>query len=70
VRGQHWEVNRGDPTCVARGFFTDVRVVSDVANQETGRRDDGDDHTRHMTPPCAVPDEIPAHRNEDGANQI
>ena len=68
MRSQYREVNGGDPSRVSRRFFADVHVISDVANQETGRRNHGYDHARHMTPPRAMPDEVPAHRNENSAH--
>jgi len=61
MRSQYRKVNGGNPSRVSRRFFADVHVISDVANQEKGRRNHGCDHARHMTPPRAMPDEVPAH---------
>lgn len=35
VRSEHREVKRGNPAGVSGRFFTDLRVVSDITNQET-----------------------------------
>ena len=45
-------------------------MISDVANQKTDRRSEGEDHAHHVTTPGAAPDEVPTRRNEDGAHQI
>jgi hypothetical protein len=61
VRSQYRKVNSGEPPCVSRGFFADIRVINDVARQETDRGSDGGDHARHMPAPRATPNEVPAH---------
>ncbi len=70
MRSQYREVNGGDPSGISRRFFADVHVISDVANQETGRRNHCRDHARHMAAPCAMPDEVPAHGDKNRADQI
>ena len=70
VRGQHREVNRGEPASVSRRFLANLRMISDVAHQKTDRRRQGCDHAHHVTTPRAAPDEIPAHGNEAGAHEI
>ena len=45
-------------------------MISDVADQKAERGGQGRDHAYHMTTPRAAPDEVPAHRNEDGTHQI
>ena len=47
-----------------------MRMVSDVTGQKKGRRNHRSDHAGHVAAPRAVPDQIPTHRDEDGADQI
>ena len=70
MRREYWKVNRRKPTGVSGGFLANASMVSDVAGQKENRGDQGRDHAYHMTAPSAAPDEVPAHRNEDGAQQI
>ena len=67
---EHWEVNGRDQPSVSGRFFTHLRMIDDIANQEADRRDQGYDHAHHVCPPCAAPDEVPTHRDEDGAHQV
>jgi len=70
VGDQKRKVNPCDQAGVARGFFAGLRVINDVADEETGRRHEGCDHARDVTLPDIPPDPKPAHRNENGADRI
>src|SRR6266513_1399580 len=72
VRNQHREINwTYDPLRCERGrFLTHMRMVNDVTGQKKCGRNYGSDHTGHVTPPRTVPDQIPTHRDEDGADKI
>jgi len=70
VRGQDWKVNPRDPAGVSGRFLAHARVISDVANQKTDRREKGCDHAHHMTAPGVTPDEVPTGRNENGAHEV
>src|SRR5262249_49203878 len=70
VRGQDRKVNAREPAGISGGFLAYARMISDVANQEKDRRNDGYDHARHVTTPGAAPDEVPAGRNKNGAHEI
>ena len=45
-------------------------MISDVANQEKDRRENGYDHAHHVTAPRAAPDEVPTRGNKNGAHEI
>ena len=45
-------------------------MVNDVADQKANRGDQGRDHAYHMAAPSAASDQEPAHRNEDGTQEI
>lgn len=47
-----------------------MRMISNVPDEKTDRREDGCDHAHHVPAPLAAPDEIPPHGNEDGAHEI
>ena len=70
MRRQKWEINDRDPSGVAGRFFTDLRVIDNVADQKTGRGNEGDDHAGHMALPDVAPDPKPTQADEDGADQI
>ncbi len=70
MRSEHGKVNRSEPAGVSGRFLADAGMISDVANQKAERGDQGRDHAYHVTAPRAAPDEVPAHRNEDGTHQI
>ena len=70
MRGQDWKVNRGDPAGVSGRFLADARMISDVTNQKTDRRQEGYDHAHHVTAPRAAPDEEPTGGNKNGAHEI
>ena len=70
MRRQKWEINGRDQSGVSGRFFTDVRVINNVADQKTGRRNEGRDHAGNMALPDIAPDPEPAHADEDGADQI
>ena len=70
VRGQDGKVDFRDPAGVSRRFLANARMISDVANQETDRGNEGYDHAHHVTAPSAAPDEIPPGGNKNGAHEI
>lgn len=45
-------------------------MISDVANQETDRREEGYNHAHHVTAPRAATDEVPTRRNKNGAHEV
>ena len=70
VRGQERKVNPREPASVTGRFLANAGMISDVANQKTDRRDQGDDHAHHVTAPRSVSDEVPTDGNKDGAHEI
>ena len=70
MRGKDGKVNPRDPAGVSRRFFANARMISDVANQKTDRREKGCDHAYHVTAPRAPPDEVPTGGNKNGAHEI
>ena len=70
MRGQDRKVNPREPAGVSGRFLANARMISDVANQKTDRRDEGYDHADHVTAPRAAPDEIPTRRNKNRAHEI
>ena len=70
VRSEHGKVNRGDPAGVSGRFLANARMISDVANQKTDRREEGYNHAHHVTAPGAAPDEVPTRGNKNGAHEI
>ena len=70
MRGQDRKVNPRDPAGVSGRFLAHARMISDVANQKTDRREESCDHAYHVTAPGAAPDEVPPHRNKNGAHEI
>src|SRR5262249_4168656 len=45
-------------------------MINDVADQKTGRSNEGDDHARHVALPNISADPKPAHRNENRADRV
>jgi hypothetical protein len=70
VRRQHRKINRCQPPAKAGRFFADVDVISDVADKEKGGGNDRRDHADDVALPKIPPDEIPAGRDENGADKI
>ena len=70
VRGEDRKVNRRDPAGVSGRFLANARMISDVADQKKNRREEGCDHTRHVTAPRAAPDEVPTCGNKNRAHEI
>ena len=70
MRREYRKVNRSKPAGVSRRFLANADMISDVADQKADRGDQGRDHAQHMAAPRATPDEVPAHRNEDGTHQV
>jgi hypothetical protein len=70
VRRQHWKINRSQPAAKAGRFFADMDVISDVANEKKGGGNDRRDHADDVALPEIPPDEIPAGRDENGADKI
>src|SRR5438105_14035665 len=70
MAGQHWKIDRSQPAAKAGGFFADVDVISDVADEKKGGGNDRGDHTDDVALPEIAPDEIPAGRDENGTDQI
>ena len=70
VRGQDRKVNPRDPAGVSGRFLAHARMISDVANQKTDRREEGYDHAHHVTAPRPAPDEVPTRGNKNGAHEI
>ena len=70
MRGKDRKVNPRDPADVSGRFLANARMISDVANQKTDRREKSCDHAYHVTAPGAAPDEIPTRGNKNGAHEI
>ena len=70
MRGQDRKVNPRDPAGVSGRFLANARMISDVANQKTDRREEGHNHAHHVTAPRAAPDEIPTRGNKNSAHEI
>lgn len=70
MRGQDRKVNPREPAGVPGRLLANARMVSDVAKQKKDGRDERYDHAHHVTTPRAAPDEVPTHRNENGAHEI
>jgi hypothetical protein len=70
MAGQHWKIDRRQPAAKAGRFFADVDVISDVANEKKGGRNHRGDHADDVALPKIAPDEIPASRDENGADKI
>ena len=70
MTGQHWKINRCQPAVKARGLFSDVDVISDIANEKQGGGNDCRDHTDDVALPIVAPDEIPAGGDQNSADQI
>src|SRR5690349_5923591 len=70
VRSQDWEVNGSKPAFVTRGFFADVRMINDVANEKQYRCNHRSNHASHMASPRPAADQIPARRNKHSAHEI
>jgi hypothetical protein len=70
MAGQHWKIDRRQPAAKAGGFFADVDVISDVADEKKGGGNDRCDHADNVALPKIAPDKIPAGRNENGADKI
>jgi len=70
VRGEDRKVNRRDPAGVSGRFLANARMISDVADQKTDRREESYDHARHVTAPRAAPDEVPTCGNKNRAHEI
>jgi hypothetical protein len=70
MTGQDWKINRCQPAVKARGLFSGVDVISDIANEKQGGGNDCRDHADDMTLPIVAPDKIPAGGNKNSADQI
>ena len=70
MAGQHWKIDCRQPAAKTGGFFADVDVISDVASEKKGGRNDRRDHADDVALPKIPPDKIPAGRNENGADKI
>ena len=70
MRGQNRKVNPRNPASVSGRFLANARMISDVANQKTDRREEGYDHAHHVTAPRPAPDEVPTRGNKNGAHEI
>ena len=70
VRRQHWKINRSQPAAKAGRFFADMDVISDVANEKKAGGNDRRDHAGDVALPKISPNEIPAGRDENGADKI
>ncbi len=70
MRGKDRKVNPRNPARISGRFLANARMISDVANQKTDRREEGYDHTRHVTPPRAAPNEVPTRGNKNSAHEI
>ena len=70
MRGQDRKVDSRDPAGVSGRFLANARMISDVANQKTDRRDEGYNHAHHVTAPRTSPDEVPPDGNKNGAHEI
>jgi hypothetical protein len=70
VRGEDRKVEPRDPAGVSGRFLANTRVISDVADQKTNRREQCCDHARHMAAPRAAPNEVPTRGNKNGAYEI
>ena len=70
VRDQNRKINPRDQAMIAGGLFAGMRVIDDVTDKKTARRNQRDDHARHVTLPDIAPDPEPSHRNENCADGI
>ena len=70
MRGQNGKVDPRNPARISGRFLANARMISDVANQKTDRREEGYDHAHHVTAPGAAPDEVPTRGNKNGAHEI
>ena len=70
VRDEDRKINPRDQSTVAGRFFADVRMISNVADEKSGRSNERDDHARDVSLPDIAPDPKPAHRDEHGANCV
>jgi len=60
VAGQYREVNRRQPPAVPGRFFTDLGMISEVANEKQGRGNYRRDHAGDVALPKIPADEVPA----------
>ena len=70
MRGQDRKVNTRDPAGISGRFLANARMISDVADQKTDRREQSRDHAYHVTAPRPAPDEVPTRGNKNGAHEI
>jgi hypothetical protein len=70
MAGQHWKIDRRQPSTKAGRFLADVDVISDVANEKKGGGNDCRDHADDVALPKIPPDKIPPSRDENGADKI
>ena len=70
MAGQHWKIDRRQPAAKAGGFFANVDVISDVADEKKGGGNERRDHADDVALPEIAPDEVPASRDENGADKI
>ena len=70
VRGKDRKINRRDPAGVSGRFLANARMIRDVANQKTDRREESCNHAHHVAAPRATPDEVPTRGNKNGAHEI
>ena len=72
MRDEHPEIERADNSLrrEVRRALADVHVVGHVTDQKERRRKNGRDHAGHVAAPMSAPDQIPAARDEDRADEI
>jgi len=72
VRNQHCKIERTDHSLRSEmgRFFADVRVIDEVPDEKKCGCNHSRDHACHVTPPRAAPDQVPACRDENGADEI
>src|SRR5438445_3213775 len=59
VSDENWEINPGDQAAITRGFFADVQMINDIADEKAGGRNQGNDHARHVSLPDVATDPEP-----------
>ena len=57
---QNWEIDPRDQTSISGGFLARVQMIDDVADQETGRGKESDNHAGDMPLPDIAADPKPA----------
>src|SRR2546430_5459924 len=52
------------------GALADMGVVNEIPDEKERGRNQGRDHAGDMAAPIAAPDQVPAGRDENGADEI